>query len=166
MSSIVVYHGLLPSVTVEHGELMWENCEGGGKQVLATIVARPSCREAYVKLTTDESSIEGTADAIYDCDLAREVTIDQLANGPINVSSCFTSVMGVLTEAFEVKKGGDTFLVGSLEQWSFALSQVLPKVLPWDGPVRVSPAVIEAIVRELDGHLCSAYFKIPGIRPV
>lgn len=165
MTSIVVYHGRLPGVTVERGELMWGKCERDGKQVLATIVARPSSREAFVKLSTDDFSIAGEAAAVYGGNLVGEGAICQLVNCSIDVSSCFTSVMGLLTEALEARNGGDAFLMGSLEQWSFALSQVLPEVLPWDGSMRISPVVIGVLVKQLDGHLRSAYAKTPGLRP-
>ncbi|MGF6809535.1 hypothetical protein OKW30_004661 [Paraburkholderia sp. Clong3] len=156
MSSIAVYQGSLPGVTVEQGELVWESHERDGKQVLATIVARRFCCEVDVVLTTDEYSTKRTAAVLNSCDSPEEERIDQLLNSPISVSSCFTSVMGLLTEAFEAQKSGEAFLFGSLEQWSFALSQLLPKVFPWHGPVRISPAHVKTLVAELDAHLHSA----------
>jgi hypothetical protein len=188
MSPIVVFHGRLPAVTVERGELTWENCDGDGQQVFATIVAIPSCREAHVQLTTAECLIDGAAAYINRCDLAEgerylstlhglidslmdklegpwAIALDQLSTGPICPSSCFTSLMGLLTEAFDIREKGDAFLFGSLAQWSFALSEVLPKVLPWDGSAKLSPSLIAALVEELDAHLRSAYPKIPGIWP-
>lgn len=166
MSSVVVYHGSLPGVTVEQGELVWGGYERDGKQVLVTIVARRFCCEVDVALTTDEYSTKRTGAALNSCDIPDEERIHQLLNSPISASNCFTSVMGLLTEAFEAKKSGEAFLLGSLKQWSFALSQVLPKVLPWRGPVRISPADVKTLVAELDGHLHSADAGASRIRRV
>lgn len=157
MSSIVVFRGRLPGVTAEHGELVWKNSDSDGMQVFATVIARRSCREVYVELTTDESSLDGAATGVGVRDVSGEGMTEQLFNNALGVTSLYTNVMGLLTEAFERKKTDDAFLFGSLEQWSSALSQVLPKILPWDGPVRLSIADMNPLIKELDAHLRSAY---------